>query len=181
MLSKVKSIVCTLLFFCILSLTLTGCGTDTEIEKYKANMNQFFENIKIFDSSINAIDPNSETATSELLALLDSMNTSFSQMASLDVPDGFPGVADLADEASEYMSEAVSFYHQAYESDPYDAALEEVARQNYERANVRFQYIVSILHGDIPEEIYTYEDDSPEETEAMQEDIGSMEEIPASE
>ena len=34
---------------------------------------------------------------------------------------------------------------------------------------------------DIPEEIYTYEDDSPEETEAMQEDIGSMEEIPASE
>ena len=70
MLSKVKSIVCTLLFFCILSLTLTGCGTDTEIEKYKANMNQFFENIKIFDSSINAIDPNSETATSELLALL---------------------------------------------------------------------------------------------------------------
>lgn len=148
------------LLFGIMLLLLTGCGKDAELESYKANMNQFFENIKIFDSSINAIDPNSETATTDLLALLDSMNTSFSQMASLKVPDGFPGVAELALEASEYMSEAVSYYHQAYEAEPYDAALEDIARQNYDRANVRLQYIVSIIHGNIPEEIYTYEDDA---------------------
>ncbi len=141
-------------------LLLTGCGKDAALENYKANMNQFFENIRIIDSSINALDPNSETATSDLLALLDSMDTSFSQMASLEVPDGFPGVAELAAEASEYMSEAVSYYHQAYEADPYDATLEDIARQNYDRANVRFQYIVSIIHGNIPEEIYTYEDDA---------------------
>lgn len=147
---------------CIVMLSLTGCGKkDAKIENYKANMNQFFENIKIFDSSINAIDPNSETATTELLSLLDSMNTSFSQMASLEVPESFPGVEDLATQASEYMSEAVSFYHQAYDGE-YDATLEDVARQNYERANIRLQYIVSILHGDIPEEIYTYEDDQTE-------------------
>ena len=138
--------------------SITCCGKDDKIENYKANMNQFFENIRIFDSSINAIDPNSETATTELLSLLDSMNTSFSQMASLEVPESFPGVEDLATQASEYMSEAVSFYHQAYDGE-YDATLEDVARQNYERANLRLQYIVSILHGDIPEEIYTYEDD----------------------
>ncbi len=146
------------LVFAIFSLAVTGCGKDAELENYKANMNQFFENIKIFDSSINAIDPDSETAVSDLLSLLDSMNTSFAQMASLDVPEGFPGVEQLADEASEYMAEAVSYYHQAYEGE-YNANLEDVARQNYERANVRFQYIVSILHGDIPEEIYTYEDE----------------------
>lgn len=138
--------------------TLTGCGKDAELENYKANINQFFENIKVIDASINAIDPNSETAVSDLLNLLDSMNTSFEQMASLNVPSGFPGVEELADEASEYMTEAVSYYHQAYEGE-YDAALADVAYQNYERANVRFQYIVSILHGDIPEEIYTYEED----------------------
>ncbi len=141
-------------------LFLTGCGSkDTELENYKANMNQFFENVKIFDSSMNALDPDSETVTTDLLALLDSMDTSFAQMASLEVPDDFPGVAELAAEASEYMSEAVSYYHQAYETDPYDAALEDIARQNYDRANVRLQYIVSIIHGEIPEEIYTYEDD----------------------
>lgn len=145
------------LFLLCMLLTLTGCGKDAKIETYKANMNQFFENLKVFDSSINAIDPNSETATTELLSLLDSMDTSFSQMASLEVPDSFPGVADLATQASEYMSEAVSYYHQAYDGE-YDATMEDVARQNYERANLRIQYIVSILHGNIPEEIYTYDD-----------------------
>ena len=149
----------------IIAFTLTGCGKDTELENYKANMNQFFENIRIIDSSINAIDPDSETAVSDLLGLLDSMNTSFEQMASLNVPSGFPGVEELAAEASKYMSEAVSYYHQAYEGE-YDATLADVAYKNYERANVRFQYIVSIIHGDIPEEIYTYEDDETDsETE----------------
>lgn len=156
--TKIANFKVVYLLFIILVLTVTGCGKNAELENYKANMNQFFENIAIFDSSINAIDPNSETAVSDLLNLLDSMNTSFEQMASLEVPDGFPGVEELADEASEYMSEAVSYYHQAYDGE-YDSVLEDVARQNYERANVRFQYIVSILHGDIPEEIYTYEED----------------------
>ncbi|EOS78470.1 hypothetical protein C819_00069 [Lachnospiraceae bacterium 10-1] len=158
-----------LLLTFLTSFFLTGCGKDAELENYKANMNQFFENIRVIDSSINALDPNSETAVSDLLSLLDSMNTSFEQMASLDVPDGFPGVDELADEASEYMSEAVSYYHQAYENG-YNANLEDAARQYYESANVRFQYIVSILHGDIPEEIYTYEDETSSEDTAESND-----------
>ncbi len=142
------------------SLLLTGCGNNKELDAYKANMNQFFENIKTYNSSINALNPESETAVSDLLALLDSMDKSFAQMASLEVPDGFPGVDQLADEASEYMTEAVSYYHQAFEGEEYDASLADVAKQNYDRANLRIQYIVSILHGDIPEEIYTYDDDT---------------------
>ena len=62
--------------FCFVFL-LTGCGNKEELENYKANMNQFFENIKVFDSSINAIDPESDTAVSELLSYLDSMDKSF--------------------------------------------------------------------------------------------------------
>lgn len=141
----------------MICLFLTGCGSNTELDTYKANMNQFFENMKVYDSSINAIDPESETAVTDLLALLDSMDTSFSQMASLEVPEGFPGVDELADEASEYMTEAVSYYHQAFEGESYNAALADAAKQNYDRANLRIQYILSILHGDIPEEIYTYD------------------------
>ena len=140
-------------------LLLTGCGADPAIEAYKANMNQFFENIEIYDTSINAIDPNSETATSELLTLLDSMNTTFTQMASLEVPEGFPGVEQLSDEASIYMSDAVACYHQAYDGE-YDSVMADVAFQHYQQANIRFQYIVSILHGDIPEEIFSYEEES---------------------
>ena len=42
---------------CFLLLFLTGCNKkDPVLENYKANMNQFFENIRVFDSSIDAID-----------------------------------------------------------------------------------------------------------------------------
>ena len=163
-------------FACILGvliMVLSGCGKNPELEAYKANMNQFFENMKIFDSSINSIDPQSETAPTELLTLLDSMEASFTQMASLEVPDGFPGVDQLADEASQYMTEAVSCYHKAFEGESYDAAMADVAKQNYDRANLRIQYILSILHGDLPEEIYTPEEDSTEDA--------SQQEIPAGE
>lgn len=154
-----------IMFFFLCLFVMTGCGNkDAELENYKANMNQFFENVRLFDSSINAIDPDSETAVSELLAWLDSMDTSFAQMASLEVPDGFPGVEELADEASSCMSEAVSYYHLAYEGE-YNASYEEAARQNYARANEMLQYIVSIFHGDIPEEIYTYNDGDEETSE----------------
>lgn len=157
-----KCRICFLLFLLLAGIA-AGCGKkDAELENYKLNMNQFFENVRIFDESINAIDPHSETAVSDLLSLLDSMETSFSQMASLEVPEGFPGVDVLADEASHYMSEAVTYFHQAYEGESFDPSLEDAARQNYERANVRLQYIVSILHGDIPEEIYTYDEPGSE-------------------
>lgn len=143
--------------FCLL---LTGCNkSDPQIETYKSNMNQFFENIKTFDSAINSIDPESENAVNDLLYILDTMNTNFEQMASLSVPEGFPGVEELADEANDYMKEAVTYYHQAFESEPFDSYLADIAKQNYDRANLRLQYIVSILHGDIPEEIYTYEEE----------------------
>lgn len=154
----------TAFIFSVILILFTGCGKDPAIESYEANMNQFFENIKIYDSSINSIDPDSETATTELLALLDSMNTTFSQMASLEVPEGFPGVAELATEASAYMSDAVACYHQAYDNE-YDPVMAEVAYQHYKQANLRFQYIVSILHGDVPEEIFTYDDTSSPNTE----------------
>ena len=148
-----------------ITLFMTGCKNNPELDAYKANMEQFFENIKVFDSAINSIDPLAETASSDLLNILDSMETSFSQMASLEVPDNFPGVEDLADEASSYMTEAVSCYHQAFEGESYNASMADVAKQNYDRANVRIQYIISILHGEIPEEIYVYEDETDNTTE----------------
>ncbi len=159
---KAAVIGCTLTCFVL----LTGCGSNAELDAYKANMTQFFENIQTFDSAINSINPESETAVTDLLSLLDSMDTNFQQMASLTVPEGFPGVEELADEASEYMSEAVSYYHQAFEAEPFDTVLADVAKQNYDRANLRIQYIVSILHGDLPEEIYTYEDEPDAGSEA---------------
>lgn len=63
------------------------------------------------------------------------------------------------------MSEAVSCYHQAYEGESFDATAAEMAYYNYECANVRLQYIISILHGNIPEEIFTYDEEETEDGE----------------
>lgn len=141
-------------------LIFAGCGNNAELDTYKTNMNQFFENLETYDAEINAINPESESAVTELLIILDAMDNSFSQMAELPVPEDFAGVEELADEASSYMAEAVSYYHQAFADDTYNPSLADVAKQNYDRANLRIQYIISILHGDIPEEIYTYEDET---------------------
>lgn len=158
---KLSAIKPFILLFCIGLLWMTGCGkSNPEMDSYKANMDQFFENISYFNNAINGIDPDSESAVSELLSLLDSMEASFTQMAELPVPDVFTGVDELADDASSYMTEAVSLYHQALEGESVDEYVAEAAKENYDRANLRLQYIVSILHGDIPEEIFTAPDES---------------------
>jgi hypothetical protein len=141
-------------------LPLSGCGgNNAELETYRNEMNQFFENVSVFDNAINAIDPQSETAVADLLTLLDSMDDSFAQMAELSVPDAFVGVAELSDEAATYMTEAVSLYHQVLEAEYYNENLAAAAKENYDRANLRLQYILSILHGVIPEDIIVYEDE----------------------
>ena len=148
-----------LLLIFLLIFVLTGCGKDQDIENYRANMTQFFENIQTINDAINQLDPEAENVGDQLLPLLDSLETSFTQMASLEVPEEFTGVAELAADASKYMTEAVSYYHQAYEGEEYDETSADIAYQNYQFANKRLQYIIQILHGNIPEEIFTYEDD----------------------
>lgn len=175
---KPKSLNIFFLLSLICALTLTGCGSNPELDNYKANMEQFFENVKVYDQSINAIDPESETSATDLLILLDSMDKSFAQMASLEVPDGFPGVDELADEASDYMTEAVSYFHQAYEAETFDPVLADVAKQNYDRANLRIQYILSILHGDLPEEIYSDASDDEDTTDTGNENTGNEGDAP---
>lgn len=161
------------ILFLLIFISLCGCGKNKDIETYKANMTQFFENIQTIDTAINQLDPNSETVSTELLSLLDSLDKSFQQMASLEVPDGFPGVAELAQDASKYMTEAVSYYHQAYEGAEYDKTSADIAYQNYQIANKRFQYIVQIIHGDIPEEIFTYDDTGADVSEDEFTDVES--------
>lgn len=133
----------------------TGCGNkgnETGMETYKQNMEQFFSNIAYLNDSINAIDPNSETAAEELLSFLDQAVVSFAQMAELPVPEVFTPITELADEADAYMTEAVNLYHQFYEADEPDENIFDAAQENNARANLRLHYIVAILRGENPAE-----------------------------
>lgn len=132
------------------AIALTACGEDPALTKFRKSMDDFCTKISEIDTSINSIDAQSENATSELLACLDDLDIVFKSFAELDFPDEFDYLEDLATESSEYMTEAVKSYHDAYSNGSYNEYTAEYARQNYSRAYKRIQIIISFLHGETP-------------------------------
>lgn len=146
--SKVLKNVFIIIVFCLI---LCGCGKDKELEAYQTQMSDFFDQIAELDAGMNAIDANAEDAASRLLSYLDEAEAAFEHLADMEVPKEFSSVESLADEAAENMTQAVSYYHQLYESESYDSNVAQMANEYYKRANIRLQYIISILHGEMPE------------------------------
>ncbi len=142
----------TILCACICcALSLTACGEDEALSAYQEDMNTFFANVAGYNDTMNAIDPSAEDAREQLLSCLDGLQEEIAWMAELETPSQFSAADSLADEADENMRQAVALYHQAYEAETFDEAAAEAAREYYDRANLRIQYIIMILHGEIPE------------------------------
>lgn len=150
------------LVLCLLCvLFLTGCGEDEALDAYQADMETFFGHMAEFDENMNAIDVSQEDYVAQLLEYLDALDAEVAWMAELEVPEQFSVVDNLADEASENMRQAVSYFHMAYEAEEFNPNYEEAAREYYKRANIRIQYIIMLLHGEIPEgEGITYTEES---------------------
>ena len=142
---------CRILVLSCMFLLLTGCGKSSgALTEYKNKMERFFGVISLYDENINAIDPMADDAEETLLYNLDNMDRAFTEMAGYEIPEEFSMLGELPKEAAFYMSEAVKGYHLAYDGD-YDADAELKAKDLYDRANRRLQYIITILHGEIPE------------------------------
>ncbi len=132
-------------------LSVTGCGEDKELTRYKNEMDDFFTEVEIIHNRMNTIDPDSEEALDDLFECLDDLQLEFAAMANLDVPEDFASVEELADEASENMTLAAENYKNAYSKDSYNEYTAATAEEYYKRANKRLQYIIDILHGEIPQ------------------------------
>lgn len=174
-----KRKITTVVFMILLAMCmLTGCGSKKkqELETYKTNMENFCKNISYLNDQINSIDTTSDTATKDLLGYLDTLNDQFSKMAALSVPTEFDGVDDLADQASENMTNAVTYYHQAYEGETFNQNYADAASEYYRRANVRLKYILMILHG---EDISTVES-AAASASATEATAAESESVPAS-
>ncbi len=167
------------LFLSIILLTLSGCGKENQaLNTYKEEMTSFCNDIQEQNDVINAIDPDSESATDDLLAALDTLNEKFTYLAEMEVPEQFSSIESLADEAGSYMSDAVTMYHEAFEAEEFDTAMLEAANENYERAIKRVQYIGDILMGNIPDgedvtvtdenTVTSYSEDSTTDTPAAE-------------
>lgn len=144
--NKIKIIISNIL----LLLLLAGCSNmqGPDKETYKENMNQFFSNISTLNDAINELDTSSEGYIDTLMTYLDQLNQTFSQMSKLEVPDGFDGVTELAEDASKNMTEAVEKYHTAFEGEEYRDDISQRAYVLYSKACTEIQYIIRILHGE---------------------------------
>lgn len=130
---------------------LIGCG-DKKLDSFQDDMTKFKDNVVSISETMDNIDATSDTATDDLLSCLDDMNEQFQFLAAIEVPSKFSNVETLADEASTYMSEAVSLYHEYYESTDYDDSVRQAASENYSRAMKRMSYISVLLQGNIPDD-----------------------------
>lgn len=146
----------------LLILLLSACGEDEVLSAYLEDMNTFFSRAAEYNEKMNAIDRDSDTAMLELLGYLDALKEDIVWMADLEVPDQFSAAESLADEAAENMEQAVTLFHKAYEGETFDDATAQAAIEYYNRTNIRIQYIITILHGEIPEgEGVTYTEENP--------------------
>ena len=140
----VKSNIPKVSVFIILCGLLSACGntkTDPALEEYRSNMSSFCNTVFSLGQAINAIDPNSPTASADLLNDLDQMNTAFRNMAALTIPDEYSDVATLVYEASAYMNDAASLYHDAYSENGYHDEYATQALTQYQNAMQRLTSI----------------------------------------
>lgn len=158
----------TLIAACLLIIFTTGCGKQSaqekELSEFSQSMAEFAIQIQNADEEINEIDIQNVNATQDLLNILDNLAETFYELSEASVPSHYQGIEDLADEAYENMANAVSFYHSAYETDPFSAEDAQIAFQYYTRAMTRVEYIGYVLTGNVPENenitVYEKSDDS---------------------
>ena len=135
-------------------LCLTECGhtnEEKEMADFSSSISSFTASIQDANQQINELDVNDANASQELLSILDGLDEKFKELADLSVPEQYQSIETLADEASENMTNAVSYFHSAYEGEAFDEQDADVAYQYYTRAMVRIEYIGYVLVGEIPE------------------------------
>lgn len=139
-----------------------GCGEKEELTVFKNNMSEFYEEVSSIESNIVSIDESSEDAVSTLLIYMEQMSLQFQHLAEMEVPQEFISVEALADDAFDYMKEAVRLYEEAYEEDYISDPLIQAATENYISAMKRINYIAVLLQGEIPEGATIVESDGAE-------------------
>lgn len=158
-----KKRICALLLSALCIVSLVGCGSDNELDKYRKSVETFYKDVTEINDNINAIDAESENAPQQLLDELDDLNEVFQDFAELDVPAEYVAVESLADEAASFMNEAVTMYHSSFNEGTFNDFSVGMAYEKYCRAIIRINYIGDILQGkDLEGEninIYYEEDD----------------------
>ena len=123
----------------LLTLSLSGCGSDSALTDYTSQMNTFYDAFSSGTLALEQIDPSSETAQEELLSGLDELTALTDSLADISVPKRYAdaGIDELAAQAAEHMQEADSLYHEACSAETFDQERASAAQEHYQRAMKR--------------------------------------------
>lgn len=141
-----------------MSVCLFGCGgsannDEQALADFSSEIADFTEYIKEADAQMNSLDTTDKASIDSFLEILDNMDEEFKKLSELDAPNQYQDVENLADEASENMSLAVSCYHTFFENEQFSEQDANIAYEYYTRAMKRVKYIGYMLAGgEIPEE-----------------------------
>ena len=132
-------------------------GTESEeIKVFRQTIDTFNSRIVDIDQAINSIDTMDPSYQTTITSHLTDLNTLFSDFAAVDFPDEFNYLEHLADEASEYMSKAVTSYTTIFSDSTLDSesisVLREEADTNYANAFKRIKVIMTFRNGEVSQD-----------------------------
>ena len=147
-----------LALFCIIALLLTGCGANTEqVLVFQNELNSVILRIEGIHEDLEALDVSSKDASAQALEYLSDLKDAFDELASIDVKDeDYAFITDLAIEGSQYMEQANKLFEEAFTAERYDKETASLAYQYLERASKRINVIVTMLHGEVPDDVIVH-------------------------
>lgn len=141
-------------FSLITIVSFAGCGKSNQVSPelivYKNQITQFYDKVNVSNAEIKNITYTDQASIDKMLDELDKVELSFAEFAEIKVPEEFESTESLADQASEFMTEAVALYHEALEGDEIDTAKAALAESKYNNAIECVNYIGDILQGKTP-------------------------------
>lgn len=151
--NKLYAVICAAL----LITSLAACGGNTSADapqssQYKNQLNNFFDSITTINNEINELNPEDSDSISELFVYLDELEEQFKYFADIDVPADYKVTESLADEAYDYMVQANDYFEMSFADGAYNEYTYAAGMECYRRANKRVQYVISIIHGQLPED-----------------------------
>lgn len=143
------SVVFAALLLVFSALLLSGCGSEKaeELEAYRKKMDGFFTTLSDCSDQMSAIDPSSDTASDDLLTIIDRISNACMDAAAVEAPAEYRTVQEMAVSANESMTEAKENFHKAFEGD-FDEDAYNKGMTAYDDANEKIRSMISYLHGE---------------------------------
>ena len=146
----------------LMTVLLTACNSNAEpaaseeLTRFRATVDTFCASITEADAKINSVDTASENFNTEIIADLNALNSSFTDFAAVDFPEQYDYLEHLADEASDYMSQAVAGFTKVYTDDSLSEKTIQSEFDNatelYNNAFKRIKVIMTFLNGETSED-----------------------------